>query len=76
MPKQNKSGVQEAASYLGLGLNLAITFIVFVYLGKWADTHYGRTDGLFVIIGAALGFFSGLYHFIKSVLHLEKKSKV
>lgn len=66
---------RDIGQYLGLGLNLAVTMIICVYAGKWADGYFGRNDSLFLILGAFLGLGAGLYHFIKSISHLEKKQK-
>jgi F0F1-type ATP synthase assembly protein I len=76
-PKKELQGgsYRELGHYLGLGLNLAVTMIVFVYLGSWADGHFKRGDSLFLIIGAFCGLGMGLYQFVKSALWMEKKQK-
>lgn len=57
---------REIAPYLGLGMQLAVTVTAMVFLGIWLDGEFSTTPVL-TIIGAFLGIFTGMYHFIKSV---------
>jgi len=62
---------------LTIGLQLAITVLIFVYGGKWLDDRY-ITSPLFVAIGAALGMAIGFYHLMKELQRTtedEKKSE-
>ena len=70
----SKSPYAEIGPYLGLGVQLAATMIIMVFIGKWLDDTYHMSP-LYVIIGAVLGTFAGIYNLIKTVLALEKKSK-
>lgn len=72
--KNPKSSYSEIGPYLGLGVQLAATIIIMVFIGKWLDDTYHKSP-LFLILGAVLGTFSGIYNLIKTVLDLEKKSK-
>lgn len=51
----------SAGRYAGLGIQFAISILVFLYAGQWLDRRLG-TNGLFVIVGVFLGagaaFFS------------------
>ena len=58
---------KEVAPYLGLGLQLAVTVTVMVFIGVWLDGQFS-TKPIFTIIFAFFGVFAGLYTFIKSVL--------
>ncbi len=64
--------IKEIAPYSGLGLQLAVTVVLFWFIGKMIDEHYG-TSPLWMIIGAMLGIIVGMYNFIKSVIELTKK---
>jgi uncharacterized membrane protein YfcA len=66
--------MQDAGPYLGLGLQLAVTIIAFVFLGNWLDTKFNLKNILTLIFGF-LGIGVGLYNLIKTVLNLEKRNK-
>jgi ATP synthase protein I len=52
--------------YAGLGVQLAASILVFVFLGRWLDRKAG-TSGLFTILGAFLGFGGTMYALIRSL---------
>ncbi len=52
--------------YAGLGVQLAASILVFVFLGQWLDRKAG-TSGLFTILGAFLGFGGTMYALIRSL---------
>ena len=52
--------------YAGLGVQLAASILVFVFLGQWLDRKAG-TSGLFTILGALLGFGGTMYALIRSL---------
>lgn len=64
--------IKEMAPYSGLGLQLAFTIVIFWFIGKMIDEHYG-TSPLWMIVGAMLGIVVGMYNFIKVVVELTKK---
>lgn len=65
-PSDLSQTYKEIAPYLGLGMQLAVTVTAMVFLGIWLDGKFG-TQPVLTIIGAFLGIFVGMYHFIKSV---------
>ena len=62
---------RELAPYLGLGLQLAATVVIMVFLGIWLDKKFVSSPYL-TIICSAIGVFAALYNFIKSVLKQSK----
>jgi F0F1-type ATP synthase assembly protein I len=52
--------------YAGLGVQLAASILVFVFLGQWLDRKAG-TGGLYTILGAFLGFGGTMYALIRSL---------
>jgi F0F1-type ATP synthase assembly protein I len=52
--------------YAGLGVQLAASILIFVFLGQWLDRKAG-TGGLFTILGAFLGFGGTMYGLIRSL---------
>lgn len=62
---------KDYAPYLGLGIQLAATIGIMVFVGIWIDKKFD-TSPYFTLIFSLLGIFTGIYHFIKSVTRLDK----
>lgn len=65
--KDNNNSDNSWVNYLGLGLQLAATVTIMVFIGVWLDGKF-KTQPVFTIIFSFLGVISGLYNFIKTVL--------
>jgi F0F1-type ATP synthase assembly protein I len=52
--------------YAGLGVQLAVSLVVFVLIGQWADRKLG-TGGILTVIAAFLGFGGTMYSLIRSL---------
>jgi positive regulator of sigma E activity len=52
--------------YAGLGVQLAVSLLVFVLVGQWADRKLG-TGGILTIVAAFLGFGGTMYLLIRSL---------
>ncbi len=63
---------REVGPYLGLGLQLAATIVVFLLIGKWLDGLLG-TSPILMVVGAFIGAVAGMYAFLKTVISLSKK---
>ena len=59
--------------YAGLGLQLAVSLLIFVWVGQWADRKLG-TGGLITILAALVGFGGTMFSVIRS-LNRETKGK-
>jgi ATP synthase protein I len=74
-PDQLKKGsnkfYKEIGPYIGLGLQLAITVTVMVFLGLWLDGVF-ETKPVLTVVFSFLGVFAGLYTFIKSAIKAGK----
>ena len=57
--------------YAGLGIQLAVTILAGVMLGRWVDRKVG-TEGLFTILGGLLGFGATLYSLIRELSQADK----
>jgi ATP synthase protein I len=57
--------------YFGLGLQLAATVIVMVFLGIWLDGKFNSSPWL-TIVCSFLGIASAMYSFLKTVLKSDK----
>jgi len=62
---------KEVGPYIGLGLQLAITVTVMVFIGIWLDGVF-ETDPILTVVFSFLGVFVGMYTFIKSALKAGK----
>lgn len=65
--KDANSFYKDVGPYVGLGLQLAVTVTVMVFIGIWLDGKF-ETKPILTVVCAFLGVFAGLYTFIKSVL--------
>jgi len=80
MNKDHKrlSGVGEAyriaSPYLTLGIQFAAMVLICVFAGKWIDEHYDTTPA-WTLVGGLVGIVAGFYHFLKTVMGLQKSSE-
>jgi hypothetical protein len=52
--------------YAGLGIQLAVSLVVFVLVGQWADRKLGA-NGIVTIAAVLLGFGGTLYSLIRQL---------
>ena len=64
--------LRDAGPYLGLGLQLALTVTIMVFVGIWLDDKF-NSKPIITIICSVFGIFAGMYNFIKTVLKSVKK---
>lgn len=62
---------KDYAPYLSLGIQLAATILLMVFLGMWLDGKFDTSPYL-TLVFSILGIFTGMYHFIKLVTRLDK----
>ena len=67
----NSNLYKDYAPYLGLGIQLAATIVIMVFVGIWLDGKF-NTSPYLTLVFSFLGIFTGMYHFIKSVTRLDK----
>jgi F0F1-type ATP synthase assembly protein I len=65
--------MREVGPYMTLGIQLALTVLVFCGIGYWMDKHF-QTGSLWIAIMATFGSISGTVYFIMTVLRLQKQS--
>jgi F0F1-type ATP synthase assembly protein I len=59
-------GLKAAAPYMGIGMSLAVTLLIGLGVGYWADRKLG-TAPVFFLGGGVLGLSAALYEFFKTV---------
>jgi hypothetical protein len=52
--------------YAGLGVQLAVSLLVFVLAGQWLDKRLGNT-GIVTMVAAFLGFGGTMYSLIRTL---------
>ena len=72
--KSTTNFYKEIAPYISLGLQLAVTVTIMVFIGVWLDGKFD-TNPILTVIFSFLGVFAGLYSFIKSVLKAGNDKK-
>lgn len=63
---------KDVGPYLGLGVQLAASIVIMLFIGKWMDNKFSIYPVL-TITFALFGGAAGLYNVIKTVLELNKK---
>ena len=61
----------DIGNYLGLGLQLAVTVGVMVFVGIWLDNKF-NTSPWMMLVCSFFGIMAALYSFIKTVLKSGK----
>ncbi len=64
----------ELGPLLGIGIQLAATMLLMVFLGKWLDEKFDKQP-LFLIICSVFGMVAGLYNLINTVSKYDKKKQ-
>jgi F0F1-type ATP synthase assembly protein I len=70
--KEGKLWSAEVAPYLTLGLQLAISVVVFFFAGRWLDGQFDTSPWL-MIVGLLIGTVGGFIQFFRMVAALERK---
>lgn len=65
--------VRAVSDYLGIGLQIAVSFVFFVFLGYWADIRFG-TSPLLLFGGVLTGMGGMVLVLIKVVRIANKKN--
>jgi len=66
--------LQSTAPYLTLGIQLAITVVVFFFIGRFADDYFGTKPWL-MVVSIFMGSIGGLIKFFRTVIDLSKKEE-
>lgn len=60
--------------YAGLGIQLAVTLLVCVFVGHWADQKLG-TNGILTMVAAFVGFGGSMYSLIRALNRKDDQGK-
>jgi len=64
----------KSLQYSGLGVQLAATIIVFLFIGIWID-KWLETRFIFTLVFTFIGFFGGFYSFYLNIKKLTEEEK-
>ncbi len=56
--------------HITVGLQLAVTILIFVYGGHWLDEKFDKRP-LFLVIGTVVGMTVGFYNLIKELKAIQ-----
>jgi len=70
--KKYNESLRAVAPYLTLGVQLAVTVVVFFFIGKFADEYFHTTPWL-MIAAIVIGSAGGLIKFFRTVIDLSNK---
>ena len=66
--------LKRAFAYTTVGLQLAVTLLVFVYAGHKLDIRF-NTEPWYLIAGVVVGMVLGFYNLFKELGRLEREPK-
>ncbi|MFN8583513.1 MAG: AtpZ/AtpI family protein [Gemmatimonadaceae bacterium] len=65
-------GSLGAAAYAGLGLQFALSILLFLYVGQWVDRRLG-TSPAFLIVGVFLGAGASFYSMYRKLMAAQRR---
>jgi F0F1-type ATP synthase assembly protein I len=68
----DRNTLQSFAPFLTLGIQLALSIVVFFFLGKWLDGRFNTSPWL-MFGGLLIGGVGGMVKFITSVMKLGQQ---
>ena len=75
--RPGKPGLSEpgsAGAFAGLGIQLLVSILLFLYLGQWLDKKLG-TDPLLLIVGVFVGAAVGIYNMYHMLTAAQRKER-
>ena len=62
----NQKKSKNWLKFSGIGIEMAVTVIIFLYLGKWFGNKFNH-EQIGILIGVFLGLFGSIYNLIKQI---------
>jgi len=73
---QHQGGIGSlgaAGKYAGIGLQFALSILLFLYLGQWVDRKLGTK--VFVLLGVLVGFGAAFYSIYRSLMADQRREE-
>ena len=74
VPDNAVGSMAEIGPYASLGVQFAVTILLFLAVGWWLDGQLGTTP-LFLLLGTLLGAVGGFYKLYRTLMDLDEKRK-
>lgn len=74
---EDERAARSFGRYAGVGLQFAVSVVLFVYAGQWLDRRLGTAPWFLLagaIVGASAAFYS-MYHRLMADLEREERAK-
>lgn len=68
----DKGSAPSASDFAGIGLQFAVSIVLFVFAGQWLDRRLG-TGPIFLIAGAFLGAGGSFYSMYRKLMAAQAK---
>ncbi len=68
---RGSKGAPSPAAFAGLGIQLVVSILLFVYAGRWLDEKLGTGPWL-LVAGAFLGACAGFYAMYRSLMAVTR----
>ncbi|MBL8996936.1 MAG: AtpZ/AtpI family protein [Gemmatimonadetes bacterium] len=68
------SSLGAAGRYAGLGLQFAISIVLFLFVGQWLDGRFG-TAPLFLYLGVFVGAGAAFYSMYRSLMADQRRDE-
>lgn len=62
---------RKVLSYSGIGFQMLVTILLFVFLGKKLDEYLANESAVWTLVGTLTGLLVGLYFMIKGFMDLK-----
>lgn len=70
--RPTKGGSRGAGAYVGLGLQFAVSMLLFLYVGQWVDGKFG-TAPVFLIVGVFVGAGAAFYNIYQKLMAAQRE---
>ena len=74
MPEKKGGAYSEIGTYASLGIQFAVTVLLFLAGGWWLDDKFATTP-LFLLVGTLLGAGGGFYKLYRTLMDLDERRK-
>ncbi len=71
-PQSSSKKSGPGADFAGVGIQFAVSIIVFLFAGQWLDKRVG-TNGLFTIAGVFVGGGAAFYNMYRKITAAQRR---
>jgi F0F1-type ATP synthase assembly protein I len=71
-PRSSSKKSLPGADFAGVGIQFALSIIVFLFVGQWLDKRFG-TNGLFTIAGVFVGGGAAFYNMYRKITVAQRR---